>query len=102
MKRKYLLLASAILLVLGGYYFLFHQVQPFLREHKIDGSKVDNLSGQTVESFRKEYSHLQPPPVEWFKSMLEKPTRTWDEWIDTNVKFELNNYKNMYWNTYMH
>ena len=98
MKRKYLLLASAILLVLGGCYFLFHQVQPLMREHKTDGNKVDNLSGQTVESFVKKYSHLQPPPVEWFESILEKPTRTWDEWIDTNVKFELNKYKNMYWN----
>jgi hypothetical protein len=98
MTRKHLLLASAILLVFGGFYFLFHQTQPLMRVNKKDESKVASLSGQTVESLRKNYPHLQPPPDAWFEQMAEKPTLTWEEWIETSVELAVNRRKFSCWN----
>ena len=30
--------------------------------------------------------------------LVEKPTRTWEEWVDTNVELSLHNYKHLRWN----
>ena len=97
MTRKHLLLASTILLVLGGFYFLFYQTQPLMQAKKIGESKVSSLSGQTVESLLKKYPHLQPPPQTWFEQTVEKPTLTWEEWVDTNVALAMHGFLYVHW-----
>ena len=92
MASKSLLFAGIVLLFLGGFYFLFYSTHsPLYTEELMDTSLDDKRhSEETVASLRKKYPHLQPRPVEWVESMLEKPTRTWDEWIDTNVELNMN------------
>ena len=97
MTIKHLLIAIAVLLVLGGFYFLFYQTQPFTQAKKTSESKVASLSGQTVESLRKKYPHLQPPPQTWFEQTVEKPTLTWEEWVDTNVALAMHGFLYVHW-----
>ena len=99
MTRKHLLLAVVLFLVFGGCYLLFHRASPQHQSHQTE--KTENGVGQagyTVESLRKKYSHLQPPSLTWFEQIHEKPTRTWEEWVETNVELALNQFIYARWN----
>ena len=100
MLRKPLIFTSVILLLLGVFYLLIYSTHsPFRTDEQSDTSIEDKrLSGETVESLRKKYPHLQAHPVEWVESLKEKQTRTWEEWIDTNVEISMNEYIAMRWN----
>ena len=99
MTRKHLLLASAILLVFGGGYLLFHRVSPQHQPHQAEkAEKVVGQAGYTVASLRKKYPHLQPGPQAWVEQQLKKPTRTWAEWIDTKVELHIHDFLYVRWN----
>ncbi len=100
MARKHLLFTSIIILILGGFYFLFYSTHSPFRTDELSDTTIDGerLSGETVESLRKKYPHLQPPPDEWFGRLSEKPTHTWEEWIDNRVELAVNRYIALRWN----
>ncbi len=96
MSRKRLCFAGVILLLLGVFYLLFFRTHsPFWSDISVDENR---LSDEAVASLRKKYPHLQAHPVEWVERMKEKPTRTWKEWVDTNVELSMNGYIAMRWN----
>ena len=84
---------------MGGFYFLFYSTYTSIHHEESPGTFIDEnfLSDVTIASLRKKYPHLQPHSVEWAKSQREKPTHTWDEWIDTNVKLNMNGYIALLW-----
>ncbi|MDE0481770.1 MAG: hypothetical protein OXI67_04235 [Candidatus Poribacteria bacterium] len=99
MTKKHLFFAVVFFLVFGGCYFLFYHASPLQQAKKAEKSeKVVGQSGYTVESLRKKYPHLQPRPQAWFEQQLKKPTRTWAEWVDTNVELALEQLIDSRWN----
>ncbi len=100
MSRKPLLFTGVIILIMGGFYFLYYSTHSPLHPEESPGTAIDGerLSGETVASLRKKYPHLQPPSVEWFERLNAKPTHTWEEWIDANAELALNQYIAMRWN----
>ncbi len=98
--RKPLLFTSAILLLLGVFYLISDSPHSPFRTKEPPGTAIngERLSGETEESLRKKYPHLQPPPVAWFKKLGEKPTHTWEEWIDTNVELSMKQLIASWWN----
>lgn len=55
-------------------------------------------SGETERSLRRKYRHLQAKPKKWFDKLKEKPTRTWEKWIDTNAELSINAFISSHWN----
>ncbi len=99
MVSKSLLFAGIVLLFLGGFYFLFYSKHSPLNSEELMDTSLDDKrhSGETVARLLKKYPHLQPRSTEWVESLREKPTRTWDEWIDTNVELNMNGYIARIW-----
>ncbi len=99
MASKSLLFAGIVLLFLGGFYFLFYSKHSPLNSEELMDTSLDDKrhSGETVTRLLKKYPHLQPRSTEWVESLREKPTRTWDEWIDTNVELNMNGYIARIW-----
>ncbi len=65
----------------------------------LDGSIDEKRhSGETEKSLRKKYRHLQAKPEKWFDKLKKKPTRTWEEWIDTNAELSINAFISSHWN----
>lgn len=99
MTRKHLLLAIVLFLVFGGCYFIFYRASPQHQSQQAEkAEKVVGQAGYTVASLREKHPHLQPRPDEWFSQQVKKPTRTWEEWVDTKVELYLERMVYTNWN----
>lgn len=83
MTWKRLLMACAILIGSGAAFFFFHQTEN--RDISLKQPSVP-----TTAEIREKYPHLPPPPP-WDirKTLREKSTLTWEEWIDTHVELNM-------------
>ena len=100
MTWKPLLFTGVIILILGGLYFLFYSTHSPLHPEDSPGTAIDGKrhSEETAASLRKEYPHLLPPSVEFYKKLEEKPTHTWEEWVDNNVELSMISHITRLWN----
>ncbi len=100
MTWKPLLFTGVIILILGGFYFLFYTTHSPVHPEDSPGTVIDGKRhlGETVASLRKKYPHLLPPSVEYYKKLEEKPTHTWEEWVDNNVELSMISHITRLWN----
>ncbi len=88
MKLKKHLLSTIliILFIVGGVFFLFYHTKLSTFANK---GSLTSAEDTKVETLRKKYPHLQPSPPGTIERLIKKPTITWKEWIDTNVKLSI-------------